>query len=248
MVNLRHILLLLLTATTLGAYGQNYATSDTITEYPNKGTFYHDRFEGRKCASGEIFDQNKFTAAHWKIKMGTLVMVTNRNSGLQVIVKVNDRCPKRGVFDMSHRAANAIGIRGCQNVTIRILPEGYEERWAAQEYLFDSVATRPNAKSTTTAVPTKAARKDNILVINKPEGSSSGGYNLLLGYAASHGEAYTLTRHLPAAYRDRVAIESIDGLDSLRITLDVRFTKEQAEQLAKSLRGSFPQVEITPAG
>ncbi len=248
MVNLRHILLLLLTATTLGAYGQNYATSDTITEYPNKGTFYHDRFEGRKCASGEVFDQNKFTAAHWKIKMGTLVMVTNRNSGLQVIVKVNDRCPKRGVFDMSHRAANAIGIRGCQDVTIRILPPGYEDRWAAQELMFDSVTTKHYGKPATATTTKKADSKDNILVINDKEGRAAGGYNLLLAYASNHGEAYELTRHLPTAYRDRVAIESIDGLDSLRITLDVRFTKEQAEQLAKSLRGSFPQVEITPAG
>ncbi len=91
--------------------GQNYDVNDTVTEYLLKGTYYHNKFEGRKTACGEIFDQNLFTAAHWKIKMGTYVMVTNRNSGLQVIVKINDRCPKHGVLDMTHRAANAIGIR-----------------------------------------------------------------------------------------------------------------------------------------
>ena len=54
---------------------QNYSSEDTVTEYPNKGTYYHDRFVGRKTSSGEIFDQNLFTAAHWKIKFGTLVLV-----------------------------------------------------------------------------------------------------------------------------------------------------------------------------
>ena len=244
MVSARHIALLVLLAATLTARGQYYATDDTVTEYPNKGTFYHDRFEGRKCASGEVFDQNKFTAAHWKIKMGTLVMVTNRNTGLQVIVKVNDRCPKRGVFDMSHRAANAIGIRGCQNVTVRILPPGYEERWAAQEEMFDSVASRLHSRP---ALAKTATGKSNLLVIKDNDRHASGVYNLFLAYASSHGHAYELTQRLPAAYRDRVAIESIDGLDSLRITLDVRFSKEQAEQLAKTLRANFPSVELTPA-
>ena len=95
---------------------QNYSSNDTVTEYPNKGTYYNDKFEGRKTASGEIFDQNAFTAAHWRIKLGTYILVTNQNTGLQVIVKVNDRCPKHGVIDLSHRAATAIGIRGCQPV------------------------------------------------------------------------------------------------------------------------------------
>lgn len=239
-------LLMLLTALAAPLMAQNYSTSDTITEYPNQGTFYHDRFVGRKCASGEIFDQNKFTAAHWKIKMGTLVMVTNRNTGLQVIVKVNDRCPKRGVFDMTRRAAKAIGIRGCQPVTIRILPDGYEERWKAQESMFDSV---PAKHVSTPAVTQKntSSSTDNILVISHKEKDNAGSYNLFLTYAVSHGDAYEQMRHLPAAYRDRVAIESIDGLDSLRVTLDVHFTKEQAKQLLKSLKGNFPQAKIIAA-
>ena len=119
----------------LWAMAQNYAVTDTVTEYHNKGTFYHDRFEGRKTANGEIFDQNKFTAAHWKIKLGTMVMVTNRNTGLQVIVRVNDRCPKRGVFDLSHRAATAIGIKGCQpERDIRVHAEGRDPHVASRLY------------------------------------------------------------------------------------------------------------------
>ena len=221
-------------------WAQNYSVTDTVTEYPNKGTFYHDLFEGRKTASGEVFDQNKFTAAHWRIKLGTYVMVTNQNTGLQVIVKVNDRCPKRGVFDMSHRAAAAIGIRGMQPVTIRILPDGYEERWAAQETMFDSVSSRLVPSSTPTAA--------SATTTPRTTGGKSVGterYNLLLGKVASHGEAFTQIRRLPAEYREMVNVETLEGSDSLSLTLAVRYSKTQAEQLARTLRNTFPEVRLT---
>ena len=228
---------LLLALLPLTAAAQHYYITDTVTEHNNFGTYYHDRFEGRKTASGEVFDQNKFTAAHWKIKLGTLVMVTNRNTGLQVIVKVNDRCPKHNVLDMTHRAANAIGIKGCQKVTVRILPEGYEERWAAQETMFDSVHTRLK--------PTATASEPSSVLPNRS--STADCYNLLLGVAASHSEVYTQTRRLPANYRDRVIVEAMDASDSLRITLDTRCTQKQAEQLTRTLRNTFPKVQIIPA-
>ncbi len=250
MVRPRLILALALLAATLPLRAQNYAVGDTVTEYPNKGTFYHDMFEGRKTASGEVFDQNKFTAAHWRIKLGTYVLVTNRNNGKQVIVKVNDRCPKRGVFDMSHRAANAIGIKGMQPVTVRILPEGYEERWAMQETMFDSVRSRlhrdvgSSQPATTPATPTKSTTTP---LLDTGKGSGDGNYNLMLGVAGSHSEVYNQTRRLPDAYRDRVRVEPLEGSDSLRITLDVRFTKKQADQLARSIRNTFPWVQVIPA-
>lgn len=235
-------LLCILAISVLHLQAQNYSVSDTVTEYPNKGTFYHDMFEGRKTASGEIFDQNKFTAAHWKIKLGTYVMVTNQNTGLQVIVRVNDRCPKRGVFDMTHRAAAAIGIRGMQPVTIRILPSGYEDAWAAQEMMFDSVRSRLNPNVTS---PTPAPVKSSVS--NHDTKASSQKYNLLLGGAKTHGEVYTQIRRLPTEYRDRVNVEPLEGSDSLNICLVLNQTKRKADQLARSLRNTFPAVRVIPA-
>lgn len=121
---------------------QNYSADDTVTEYSMNGTMYHNLFEGRKTANGEIFNHNLFTAAHRKFKFGTLLLVTNKNTGLSVIVKVNDRCPKKTVLDMTRRAAYGIGIKGCQKVTVRVLPPSYEEAWASQDSKYDSVASR----------------------------------------------------------------------------------------------------------
>ena len=135
----------LLLGVTLSA--QTFSPTDTVTEYPMKGTMYHNKFEGRKTSHGDIFDHNLFTAAHHKFKFGTLLLVTNKNTGLTVIVKVNDRCPKKGILDMTRRAAWAIGIKGCQPVKVRVLPPSYEEQWASQRDIFDSVpSTRAKGK------------------------------------------------------------------------------------------------------
>ena len=58
-----------------------------------KASYYHDKFHGRQTASGEIFDQNKLTAAHKTLNFGTVLKVKNLKNGKQVVVVVNDRGP-----------------------------------------------------------------------------------------------------------------------------------------------------------
>lgn len=268
MVGRTHRLLLLLLLASLPVAAQNYAPDDTVTEYPNKGTYYHDRFEGRKTSNGEIFDQNKFTAAHWKIKLGTYVMVTNRNSGLQVIVRVNDRCPKHGVFDLSHRAANAIGIKGMQPVTVRLLKGDWYERWAAQETMFDSVysrlnpapSTTPDAAATTqtppppptedkaTAAKSKAVEHQQPKVHHtEPQNShDKQRYNIVLGTAATHGDAFAMIEKLPEIYRDKVLIETLED-ETLELTLDVALPKSNADELCRALRRTFKDGKVIPS-
>ena len=48
--------------------------------------FYGDKFEGKKTASGEVFDKNGLTAAHKKLPFGTKVKVTNVDNGKSVVV------------------------------------------------------------------------------------------------------------------------------------------------------------------
>lgn len=237
-------LLALLAAGRLAA--QTYAPGDTTYEYPNKGTFYHDKFHGRKTSSGEVFDQNKFTAAHWKIKLGTMVMVTNRNTGLQVIVKVNDRCPRHGVFDMSHRAAAAIGIRGMQPVTVRQLPDGYEEQWLAQETMFDSVPVGHSAKATpkTEKQPDRQEAQPKTQHPKKEPPADNKTYNLMLGTADNHGQAYNMILRLPEYYQDKVLVEQIGDDGPLTLTLDANLDKARAEELRRALQHSFHDIRL----
>lgn len=225
------------------ATAQSYAFNDTVTEYNHFGTYYHDRFEGRKTASGEVFDQNKFTAAHWKIKLGTMVMVTNHNTGLQVIVKVNDRCPKHGVIDMSHRAATAVGIKGCQKVTVRILPEGYEERWAAQETMFDSVYSRLTDKE---SAPPEIQNKNTNTEPQAKKNNVQERYNLTLASDITHSEAFEKINKLPKAYQGKVVVETLDDTTHVKMILDVRLPKTQANDLRAALKRTFPDIAMTP--
>ena len=258
---IRWVLLTTLLLTAYSATAQSFPLSDTVTEYNHFGTYYHDRFEGRKTASGEVFDQNKFTAAHRKIKLGTMIMVTNHNTGLQVIVKVNDRCPKHGVIDMSHRAATAVGIRGCQKVTVRILPDGYEEQWAAQETMFDSVYSRLTDKPATTTEPEaqpaseKTATEKTAVEKKVPEQKTEGsaykptpaqGYNLILASDVTHSEAFESINKLPKAYQQKVIVETQEDSTRVKMTLDVRLPKAQASNLKAALKHSFPDIAITP--
>jgi rare lipoprotein A len=77
---------------------------------------YSDKFEGKKTASGEMYDKAKLTAAHKKLAMGTKVKVTNVENGKNVVVTVNDRmgASSKAVIDVTPRAAEELGFKGGQ--------------------------------------------------------------------------------------------------------------------------------------
>lgn len=89
-------------------------------------SYYHDKFNGKKTASGKKFDNNKYTAAHKTLPFGTKVKVTNIASGKSVIVEVIDRGPfvKSREIDLSKRAFMQIANNkriGAMIVNIEIL-------------------------------------------------------------------------------------------------------------------------------
>jgi rare lipoprotein A len=75
-------------------------------------SWYGAKHHGKRTASGEIFDQNKFTAAHRTLPWGSIVKVTNLENGKSVEVRINDRGPfkKSRVIDLSRAAARALGM------------------------------------------------------------------------------------------------------------------------------------------
>ena len=79
-----------------------------------KASYYANKFEGRKTASGVRYREALFTAAHKTLPFGTLVMVTNPLNGKFIRVLINDRGPfgKGLSLDLSKAAAKAIGLFG----------------------------------------------------------------------------------------------------------------------------------------
>jgi rare lipoprotein A len=74
--------------------------------------YYSDRLEGRKTASGQIFDQKLLTAAHPTLAFGTKVKVTNTKNNRSVVVRINDRGPTQAgrVIDLSRAAAGKLNM------------------------------------------------------------------------------------------------------------------------------------------
>lgn len=91
-----------------------------------RASYYADKFDGRRTASGEIFDQDALTAAHRTLPMGSLVKVTCEKTGRSVTVRVNDRGPFTGsrVIDLSKAAARELDMlnAGLTDVTLELLP------------------------------------------------------------------------------------------------------------------------------
>ncbi len=89
-------------------------------------SYYADKFNGRRTASGRRFDNQKYTAAHRKLPFGTKVKVTNEANGKSVVVEITDRGPfiKGREIDLSKRAFMDIAssrYSGAVKVTIEII-------------------------------------------------------------------------------------------------------------------------------
>ncbi len=75
-------------------------------------SYYARSLNGRRTASGARYDQRAMTCAHRTHAFGTLLRVTDVESGRSVVVRVTDRGPfaPGRVVDLSLAAARQLGI------------------------------------------------------------------------------------------------------------------------------------------
>ena len=90
-----------------------------------KASFYADSLAGNKTASGDIYDPERFMAAHKTLPFGTIVKVTNVSNGKWVKVVIQDRGPyaENRLIDLSKSSFEALDdlSKGLINVEIEIL-------------------------------------------------------------------------------------------------------------------------------
>ncbi|MGH7781854.1 MAG: septal ring lytic transglycosylase RlpA family protein [Candidatus Binataceae bacterium] len=112
-------------------------------------SWYGPGFNGHRTSTGDIYDQNDFTAASMVYPLGSRVMVTNVDNGRSVEVTINDHGPlKKGrKIDLSHKAAAIIGMldKGTAHVRIDLLSKprhsrevGSQPNWYVQVGSFES--------------------------------------------------------------------------------------------------------------
>lgn len=73
---------------------------------------------------GEVFNQDKMTAAHRTLRFGTFVVVTKAANGRSVEVRINDRGPfiRGRIIDLSRAAAAELGIKNAGLARVRVQP------------------------------------------------------------------------------------------------------------------------------
>jgi rare lipoprotein A len=101
-----------------------------ISQETGTAAWYGREYQGKKTASGEVFDMNGLTAAHRTLPLGTVIRATNLENVKSVTVTINDRGPftRNIILDLSYAAARKLGFsdKGTARVQIDILESGHE--------------------------------------------------------------------------------------------------------------------------
>lgn len=99
--------------------------TDPTRIFYGQASYYANKFEGRKTATGEIFRQSKLTAACNFLPLGTWVKITNLDNGKNVIAKTNDRLHTKSgrIVDLTRSGAKLLGYvsNGLTRVKVEVL-------------------------------------------------------------------------------------------------------------------------------
>src|SRR5580693_3979050 len=101
-------------------------------------SWYGGVFNGRKTASGEVYDMNAMTACHPSLPFGSIVRVVNVHNHRSVVVRITDRgdlVEEGRIIDLSYGAAQKLGMtwNGLAHVDLQVLSLGKEQKQPEQQ-------------------------------------------------------------------------------------------------------------------
>lgn len=190
-------------------------------------SFYHDYFNGKRTASGQVLSQKKFTCAHRTFPFGTKLKVTNLENCKSTVVTVNDRGPfARGrIIDVTEAVAKYLGFfaQGQAKVEIEIV---------SSEAMNDSVYSTVD-----TAQPFyKIESIDNGI----------GGYSVKVASFYVEAKALEVVRDLKQRYDCEVFIQTVDRKEGMlyRIFAGKFKTKTGAEKEQEKIKNYFSDCYV----
>lgn len=129
--------------------GKRYYPIQPIQGYSETGeaSWYGSKFHGHLTANGEVYDMFKMTAAHKTLPLPSYIRVTNLNTSLSVVVRVNDRGPfhHKRVLDLSYAAAYKIGLTSTGVAPVKIELIDHDSWQGAAEPLSEQIAIAPQS-------------------------------------------------------------------------------------------------------
>ena len=127
-----------------------------VSEYDETGiaSWYGPKFNLKKTANGEIFDQDKISAAHKTLPLPSIVKVTHLKNNNTIFLRVNDRGPfvNDRIIDFSKKAAIKFGFyrTGIAHVRVELIDTGphlLDEKYLNYFYL-ENYAKNIDSKKT----------------------------------------------------------------------------------------------------
>lgn len=183
-------------------------------------SWYGHPYHGRRAANGEIYDMEKFTAAHRNWAFNTWVRVHNLDNGQSTEVRITDRGPfVRGrIIDLSRAAARSVSMigPGLARVQLEVIPPPpYPSapplvtqapgRSTGQRFTVQLGAFADRARAEAFYASVQSRHRDVRMAL-----SSSGHWKVFVGAFRSAEEAEALRRGLSAEYPDAFVVRTDD--------------------------------------
>jgi rare lipoprotein A len=97
----------------------------SISLYYGVASYYADKFQGRKTATGDVYSPQLFTAACNVLPLRSWIRVTNMRNNKSIVLYVNDRlhATNNRLVDLSKSAADSLGYikKGLARVKVEVL-------------------------------------------------------------------------------------------------------------------------------
>ena len=120
-------------------------TDDAVAK--GVASYYHDKFVGRQTSTGEIFSNDKYTAASNTLSLNTYVKVTNLENGKVLYVRINDRMNKsnKRLIDMASICAKKLGYHydGLAKVKVEVVSTEEGKEGILAQRSADAVRVEP---------------------------------------------------------------------------------------------------------
>jgi rare lipoprotein A len=222
------------------------------SELEGVASYYAEPYNGRRTASGEIFDSyNGMTAAHKTLPFNTVVRVKNLQNGEEVDVRINDRGPfvKGRVIDLSLAAAKEIDLvrAGVAPVKLKILKDGSPTSKPTAPVTPPLVPAAPPSLPPAPAAPAStppnvpdavpvqpAPTQDTVAVL--VDSASVPLYGVQVGAFQTESAANRLRDDLALRYMHVSVLAVVTDQTLFRVRVGSVADMASAEQLAKQLR------------
>jgi len=180
-------------------------------------SWYGHPYHGRRAANGEIYDMERFTAAHRNWAFNTWVRVHNLDNGQVTDVRITDRGPfVRGrIIDLSRAAARSVNMigPGLARVRLEVIPPPPQppasppppSRTATQRFTVQVASFADRARAESFYQSLQSRYSDARLSL-----SPSGHWKVFVGAFTSTTEADAFRRNLSAEFPDAFVVRFDD--------------------------------------